>query len=137
MDELIKHINTVMNLNEKDEMLIYEINYAYINDEILSMILKEQKMINEKIIIEKQIMKEPNEDEKSKLKDDRDKKINDIKLENKKIKKENNDIKEINDIFITFIDPKKAAYLFKLYDKNAFTRCCLICCCKREIIQNL
>ena len=124
-----------MNLNEKDEMLIYEINYAYINDEILSMILKEQKMINEKIIIEKQIMKEPNEYEKLILKLERDKMIINIYLENEKIKKENNDIKEINDIFITFIDPKKAAYLFKLYDKNAFTRCCLNCCSKGKIDQ--
>ena len=143
MDELIKHINSVIDINEneeiekttRDEMSIYEINYAYINDIKLSRILNEQEMTLEKIDLVKKIKNESNEDDKVKMELKVEELQKKIEIENERINEATNDIKLIDDIYITFVDPKTAAYFFKLYNKNVFTRCCLICCCERKKIQ--
>ena len=51
--------------------------------------------------------------------------------------KENSDIKEVNEIYITFRNYNIARYFAELYRKSKCQRCNIICCCQGEKIQHL
>jgi len=132
-----------MSKSQKDSF-IYEINYPYIGDKKLNLILEREKLISEfkeeKIALDQMIDLNDRKDELKIV-------IKTGKLEKKRKKIEkiisslgdDEDIKNlrINDIFITFTHPRYRKYLYKTYDKTKCTRCCYIFCCKYKKIKHL
>jgi len=133
-----------LNVTDKNEFnsFIYEINYPFISDKKLSLILKKEKEVanyfDKKTKLES-ILKIPNNEKAiESLKNNLESKKENLKktmeeLNSTEIKKSG----KINDIFITFSSPRYSKFLFNKFNKSRCTRFWFICCCNYKKIKNL
>lgn len=123
-----------INNNFLKNSYIYEINYPYISDKKLSLILNREKLVGDyldkkakmKVLMEENAKPKKMENLKASIEKKRDE-INKtlLALSSAEVLKSG----RINDIFITFTDPKFSKFIYNSYNKTKCTRCCYIMCC--------
>ncbi len=114
-----------------EQCFVYDVNYAIINSDKLDNIINYNNLEFEKLKLSKEDNLQNDEKEvKFKILESKLKKIQeDIKKEDQ--------VKDIDQLFITFRNQQIAKFFRITYDKNKFARCCLIFCCKYDKIKHL
>jgi len=144
LDLLLKHLQNVYkieNPNDKSENLFYDINYPIITDRKLDLIIERNK-VSKNLKNTQQILKAKGK-KYSKYKMSRIlKKIDRLmskedELKNKTLDVNLNELKKVDDIYVTFIHQKYRNKIFNGYNRNRCRRCCIIFFCQRKRIQHL
>lgn len=144
--DYIQHVQNNFNPNK---YFIYDMIYPILNGDKLSGIKKFNKLKKKyRELIEKNTKKEhqKNDEQNTKevvyecLEQKNNEKIQKIRDEMETIKKRINtkdDVKEINEMYITFRNYKIAKFYEELYKKSSCERCHAFCCCKGKTIRHL
>jgi hypothetical protein len=138
LDFLIKHIKNVFVAEEIqfNNQPFFELNYPFINDEKLRLIITRKKLINRKNNLNSKY-KKINENEIKKK--DRIKlsieKLDKLLLKNKEEidSVQKNELSIISDFYLTFFNQISAIQFYELYNLNYFSRAFYLCCNRKRI----
>lgn len=137
--ELIKHINTVIELETQKKLelnIIYDINYPFFSANILNLYLDKNQLKEKKRKFEER--KKENQEKLPTY----EKRLERIKTKSETIngmikKTKDKDSNKVNDIYITFRIQKYSDIITKAYNRGKCSRCCLIFCCQKKKIEHL
>jgi hypothetical protein len=137
--DVLLEIERLEKLKENNEDIFYDINYSFLDNRRINIILEKNQLVNER----KKIEFEKNYSEnipEAKIKE-LEANIEDIKLEEEKLLNEFKESKKnfgkIDDIYITFKNTEEASVIKNAYKIGKISRCCKIMCCNRKSIQYL
>jgi hypothetical protein len=144
LDSFINHLNSVYkkeNPEDKNEELIYDINYPLIVDRKLDLILQKNQ-ITQSLKNQQQILKTDGAKYNQKKMARMLKKIDDLYKKEDQLKQKifavnSTELKKVDDLYVTFIHQKYKNKIFKSYGRNCCRRCCIIFFCQRKRIQHL
>ena len=144
LSEILIHFNNVIkyipDISNDSEPYLYDVNYPYISDDMVDLVLKKQNLYDEKQSIIRTIAFDKNIDENKRIKLIKTKEKIESKYEkvNEEFHKSKLEVKELNDVWITFNKMKYSKRIVEEYSRYAkCDRCCLILCCQKKKIQYL
>jgi hypothetical protein len=134
----------IISMNQKEaysDTIIYEINYPSITDTILQLLLQKRKHQLDLEHYNTKLATAEADNLQKRVKEYKEK-VNKLTQELKEIelkmtKEHKNEEGYIDDVFITFTKKEHANLMFRKYNKNCCSRCCLIFCCQGKKIKPL
>ena len=126
---------------DKNDNLIYDINYPLIGQTELDVILEKNRISGERLKLEYALenLGEEKKEEKSKLEELIEKiEIQEKDLDEEYVKVDNSNFRKVNDAYITFHNTEDCEFIKNTYNnKSKFGRCCTIFCCQKQRIKHL
>ena len=126
-------------LKESNENILYDINYTFVDQKRINILLKKNQLVSKR----KKIEFEKNNTEnigEYKLKE-LEVIIEDFKFDEEKLlnefKKSQKNFEKIDDIYVTFKTTEEPYIFQNAYKRGIMSRCCTIFCCNRKSIEHL
>ncbi len=135
----IEEVNRLKNNLKSKENIIYDINYTFVDQNKLDIILEKNDLQGKKVKLqhEIQLQKDMDKDKYEELtKQLSDLKKDEVCLEEQYLNDKNN-FKKIDDVYVTFYNTEDCEIIRSSYNKSNLNRCCKILCCNRKKIQHL